>query len=522
MMNIKRFILLLILIISAKANAQILASDSLSRIINVRALALISDYERIIYFKHLQDTSDFYNLFHNKKALVFNDVMPDNNLSQKINIFQYSKLIRKYYSDTSFLKIVVSPYEIGPVILENKSSAYVSIMALKKVNSMARNGLLYIDTFKVRFDIIVDLDSSLYKIQTIESVERRGEYLQVYPQTKGFRYKVNMPNDTIYANGKLYPINQYGYTMLKDVYKTHEYLFVPYHNEVLFKQYRIPDNIPFIRNKLDLKKDKNIVKINFWKWMTFADFQYHFIPNGASPIKPIGDTLGINPINNGSFSNYLTVNLVRRVNKKGYFSLKFGGGVDVFNYQLNLASQINTYPAVDPDGDPYLRINRVFNIKETHNIIYITAPLVLQKGFTFGKNSVYAQAAYYFMLNFSSVYNLDAQATYSGFYDYLFNLTISENGVYDFGTYDFKLRNLPLLAKPMLSTYSIGLGYNRQFSRWMYLDIGLNYRAGTDYMFTENKKTLSDSKNGINSLVNLTNQFKIEYVNMNIGLSIKI
>src|SRR5574343_50419 len=110
MMNIKRFILLLILIISAKANAQILASDSLSRIINVRALALISDYERIIYFKHLQDTSDFCNLFHNKKALVFNDVMPDNNLSQKINIFQYSKLIRKYYSDNSFLKIVVSPY----------------------------------------------------------------------------------------------------------------------------------------------------------------------------------------------------------------------------------------------------------------------------------------------------------------------------------------------------------------------------------------------------------------------------
>lgn len=521
-MNLRRLFILLFIISTSNGYAQILANDSLSRIINTRALSLISEYESIASLRNPIDTSSFFNLFNTKEAQIFNDIMPDNNLSKKVNLRNYYSLIRTYYNDTSYFSVAVSPYEIGPVTLEGKSTAYVSVLARKKVNSIAKNGLVYTDTFNIRFDIQVELVGNKYSINTIECITRRGEYLQVYPQYRGFNFTKQMPRDTIIVNDKIYPVNEFGYILLKDVYNTHEFLFVPYHNKVMFKYYRVPDNIPFIRNKLELKKDKNIVKINFWKWMTFADVQYHFIPNGASPIKPEGDTLGINPVNKGSFSNFITVNLVRRITPNGYFSVKFGGGIDVFNYQLNLASQINTYPAVDPDGDPYLRINKVFNIQETHNLIYITSPLVFQKGFTLGKNSVYLQAAYYFMLKFSSSYNLDAQATYAGFYDYLFNLTISENGVYDFGTFDFKLRNLPLVAKSLLTNYSVGIGYNRQFSRWAYLDIGLNYRAGGGYMFDENNKALSDSKKGINSLTNLTNKFKIEYVNMNIGLSIKI
>ena len=522
MMNVKRFIILLILFFSANAQAQLLANDSLSRIVNVRALSLISNYEKAIRFTNQKDTAQFYKLFHTKNASLFNDVMPDNNLSEKVSINKYLKLMRRYYADTSFKSIQVSPYEIGPVIVERSNIAYLSILATKKVNSVTRSGLVYIDTFKVRFDIVVDLDSNVYEIQTIESIERRGDYLQVYPQIRGFLHKENMPNDTIYANDKIYPVNKFGYTLIKDVFNDQEFLFVPYHNEVLFKNYRVRNNIPFNRGTVDLKRDRNIAKIKFWKWMCFADFQYSFIPNGSAPVKIIGDTLGINPINKGSFSNYLTLNLIRRVSKRGYFSLKIGGGVDVFNYQLNLASQINSYPAIDPDGDPYLRINRVFNIKETHNLVYLTAPIIIQKGFTFGKNSIYAQASYALMMKYSSGYNLDAQATYAGFYEYLFNLTISENGVYDFGTYDFKLRNLLLAPKHNISTYSLGIGYNRQFSRKVNLDIGLNYRSSSDILFKEDIKTLSDSKNGINSLINLNNKFKIEYVNMSIGLSVKI
>lgn len=510
------------MIASIASNAQIVASDSLSRVINIKALELISKYERVIKFNSRSNFDAFAGLFHSSKTLLFNDVMPENQLKQKVTPEEYLKLIRKYYSDTSFLSVEVTPYEIGIVTLEGNDIANVSILAKKKITSVTKSGLYYIDTFSVRFDIIYEISIKKFSIMELANIVRRESYLQVYSQYRGFFNKRILSNDSIIVNDKIYRVENNGYTLIKDVTKSSEFLVLPYHNPVLFKMYRVPDNIPFVRNKLDVERDKNIVKINFWKWMVFADVQYHFIPNGASPIKPDGDTLGINPVNNGSFSNYIMFNLARRTTPKGYFTVKFGGGADVFNYQLNLANQVNTYQAIDPDGDPYLRINKVYNIQEKHNLVYATAPLILEKGFTFGKNSVYVQAAYYLMLRYSSTYSLDADAAYSGYYDYLFGLTISENGIYDFGVYDFKLRALPLVVDNFVSSYSVGVGYSRQISRIVYLNMGFNYRDSNAYLFLEDKKNLSDSKNGINSLTNLNNKFKIQYFNMNIGINVKI
>lgn len=521
-MKLKFIFLFLLMIISCLSNAQIFASDSLSRVINIKAIELLSKYESAVKFNSRSKFVEFTGLFYSPNTLIFNDVMPENQLKQKVTPDEYLRLIRSHYADTSFYSVEISPYEIGIVTLEGNDIANVSILAKKKVSSVAKNGLIYVDTFSIRVDVIYEIPAKKFSIFDIACIERRESYMQVYAQYRGLFNKKMLTNDTIWVNDKIFRVEKNGYTLLKNVTKSSEFLFIPFHHPVMFKMYRVPDNIPFVRNKLDLEKDKNIVKVNFWKWMVFADFQYHFIPNGASPIKPDGDTLGINPINNGSFSNYLMINLVRRTTPKGYFSLKFGGGADVFNYQLNLASQETSYQDIDPDGDPYLRINRVYNIKERHNIVYATAPLVLEKGFTFGKNSVYIQGAYYFMMKYSSGYSLDADAAYSGYYDYLFGLTISENGIYDFGVYDFKLRALPLVVDNLITSYSLGVGYTRQLSRTVYLDLGMNYRGSNTYLFLEDNKRLSDSRNGINSLTNLNNKYRIQYFNMNIGISVKI
>ena len=521
-MKLKYYFIVLLMCISSYSNAQIVPSDSTSRVINAHSLQLISQYEDAMQFSKKSNFDDFLKLFHANNTLVFNDVMPHNKLQEKVTPSDYVQLIKKYYTDTSFVSVTVEPYEVGVVTFEGNDVANLSILAYKYVNSIARSGIYYTDTFNVRFDIIYDFDTQSYEIVNIASVDRRDSYMQVYPQYRGFLNKSNLKNDSIYVNGVMFPVNPLGYTQLKNVNLKSEFLFVPYHKDVMFKMYRVPDNIPIIKNKLDLKKDKNLVKINFWKWMVFVDFQYHFIPDGSSPIKTINDTLGVNTMNQGSFSNFIMLNITRRVSNKGYWAVKFGGGADVFNYQLNLASQHSKYLAIDPDGDSYLRINKVFNIRETHNLVYATAPFILQKGFTFGKNSVYIQAIYYLMLKYSSKYNMDAKATYSGFYEQLFNLTISENGIYDFGTYDFKLRGISLMPKSMVSSYGIGIGYNRQLSRKAYFDFGLNYRTSNTYLFQEDPKRLSDSYLGLNSLTNLNHQLKIEYVNMNFGLSIKL
>lgn len=521
-MKLKNYFIVLFILFTSNSYSQIFANDSVTRVVNIKALNLITDYENAISFKTKANFENFKSLFNNSSTLIFNDIMPHNKLDERVNPSEYISILKKYYSSTSFIEVKVSPYEVGAVTHEGPDLLNVSVFAKKYVSSISLTGLYYIDTFNVRFDIIYDLAENRIVINDIASIERNGIYAQVFSRYRGLFYNYKLKSDTILVNDIQYALDTNGYTLLKDIYYRNEYLFVPLNKQVLFDTYKFKPNIPLFKNRLNLKKDKNIVKVNFWRWLVFADFQYTFIPSSTAPIKIDDDKYGINPVNTGTFSNYFMFNIIRRVSPKGFFALKFGFGADFFNYQLNLNSYINSYPSVDPDGDPYLRINKVYNIQERHNSIYLTAPLTIQKGFSFGKNSIYLQASYYLMSKYSSSYNMDAKATYSGYYDYLFNLTISENGVYDFGTYNFKLRALPTETNNFIKSYSLGIGYNRQLTRTIYFDFGLNYRTSSDYLFIENIKTLSESRNGINSLLNLNNKLRIDYVNLNFGLSIKI
>lgn len=522
MMKGRCLFIVLFFVFASNANAQIFANDSVTRVVNIKALDLIAKYEKTILFKNKKQLEEFKSFFANPSTLLFNDIMPHNKLEERVNPENYITTLKTYYSENAFLSIDVSPYEIGAVTYEGTDLLNVSVFAKKMVASISKSGLNYTDTFNIRFDILYDFAENKLSFTNIASIERNGLYAQVFSRYRGVFHNLKLKSDTILVNNNQYLVDTNGYSLLKDVRYRNEYLFVPFQKQVLFDTYKFKADIPVFKNRLNLKKDKNIVKVNFWRWLVFADFQYTFIPNASAPIKIDDDKYGINAVNKGSFSNYFMFNIIRRVSPKGFFAVKFGLGADFFNYQLNLNSYVNSYAAIDPDGDPYLRINKVYNIQEKYNSIYLTAPFTIQKGFSFGKNSIYVQASYYLMSKYSSSYNLDAKATYSGFYDYLFNLTISENGVYDFGTYDFKLRALPTETKNSIKSYSVGLGYNRQLSRTIYFDIGLNYRTSTDYLFIENIKTLSESRNGINSLVNLNNKLRIDYVNLNFGLSIKI
>lgn len=515
----KIFIFFIFLFALKIADAQYLANDSLSRLINVKALDLIAKYEDCLKFNKPIKRKNFSSFFHSS-ARMMNDVMPENTLQDKILPSEYIQLINKYYADTGVKHLVLNTYDISAVTVEDEYAS-LSMLVKKYTETVTRQNVQYIDTFYQKYEIIYLFSTNECKIYDISTAEKREKYIQIYPQYKGIFKTTPLPNDTILISGKVFPVNKEGYVLLKNINISNEFLFQPYKKPVYYKTYRVPDNIPIRKNKFD-KKDKNIVKINFWNWMAYADFRYHFIFNGESPVKLESDTFGINIMNNGSFSNYLMLNLVRRVSEKGYWSIKIGGGADVYTYTSYLLNNVSTYPAVDPDGDPYLRINRVYNIKEKHNLTYLTAPFVVEKGFTFGRNSFYANVSYYLMLNYAATYNQDAEALYAGYYDYLFNLVIQENGVYDFGAYQFEIRNQPLVVDRMVMAYGFGLGYCRQITRKTYIDLAFNYRKSLGYLFLENKLNLSDTYTSINTLNNLNNKYALNYMNISLGLSIKL
>jgi hypothetical protein len=126
------------------------------------------------------------------------------------------------------------------------------------------------------------------------------------------------------------------------------------------------------------------------------------------------------------------------------------------------------------------------------------------------------------MLNYSASYNQDADALYAGYYDYLFNLTIQENGIYDFGSYKFEIRNSPLVVDPLVMSYGFGIGYKRQITRKTYFDIAVNYRKSIGTLFLESGLNLSDNSKAINTLNKLNHQYMVNFMNLGFGLSIKL
>jgi hypothetical protein len=211
-----------------------------------------------------------------------------------------------------------------------------------------------------------------------------------------------------------------------------------------------------------------------------------------------------------------------RNSNAGNWQIKFGAGFDIFNYDLYMPKYIDSYPEVDPDGDAYLRIIELNNLHEFNSLTYLTFPIILQKGFTFNKSTISVNAAYYFMMSYAGTYLSKTKAQYSGFYDYLFNLTISENGVYDFGAYNLRAIAIPLLTNSNLNAFGFGLEYSYSLSRFISINSGFNYRKSIDYLFQSNKSSLSKTSNELKSVSNISNTFQIRYTSMYFGLTIKI
>ena len=122
----------------------------------------------------------------------------------------------------------------------------------------------------------------------------------------------------------------------------------------------------------------------------------------------------------------------------------------------------------------------------------------------------------------SSFFNSTANATYAGFYPDFFNVTISENGVYDFGNYKNIEGTGNLNFKKNLICYYGELGISKIINRRLSVICSANYLISKDVIFNENKMELSTDYKNLNSISNLSNQYYIKSIFINLGLSIKI
>lgn len=518
-MRYRIIVLFLLFFHSYYLSAQVNNYDSLSSIVYKNAYQLIDDYELISHFKSDSDYTRFHKLFRNNNCMIFNDIMPDNNLNQKISIKEYTYLAKKYYSKRMGVSII--PYDKSSISFDRDNYGSFVFHAQKIIDAYTRQGIHYNDTFNIRIEIFFNHYLNKYWIADIHSLEKNEKYIVVQPFVKSLFYSKNIANDTVITTaGDKYAVEPNGYFLIKDVSPSKEFVFIPQSNQVLFKRYRSPVYLSIIKKKNNI--DNNLVPINFWKWTFNADFSTEFGILKNSPISIADNRYNINVINRLSISNKILVSLMYRNSNAGNWKFKFGAGFDIFNYDLYLPKYVNSFAAVDPDGDPYLRIIELTNLHEFNSLTYLTFPLIIQKGFTINKNTISVNLAYYFMKSFAGSYLASSEAQYSGYYDYLFNLLISENGVYDFGAYNVRTIATPFVPNSFVNAFGFGVEYSYNLNRFISINTGFNYRKSIDYLFQSNNSSLSRTSNELNSISTISNTFQIKYTSMFFGLTIKI
>jgi hypothetical protein len=516
-MNRKFFISIFFLFaIANSVYAQEISKDYYIRKINLRALDLLNDYQNYCNCASEESITYFKNLFSDSAVLVANDILPDNNLNEKINLEDYVFLINKYYSQE--ISYTVIPIAISPITYISTFNGSVNIDAIKIISGNTKKQFNYNDTLKLKFSIVFNYLNKSYKISDINQLENKGKYCIISANKKTPFSLTPIVSDTLILNNSKIALDERGYYIYKNLSDKDQIV-------IRTNDINIPGEKRINATDIGLKPnqvDKNIVAVNFK--IPFLTIQpvYKFIPFKASPLKYVGSEFNFSLLNNYSYSGGIRIGFLIKNSSKGYFQIKTG--VHLFNYDYNISLNefSKTVLAVDADQGAYIRTNFLTGITEKNSLQQLAIPLVFEKGFNINKNNlIYLCAGGYLIPSSTLKYDGSAQALYKGNYKDLYNITISENGVYDFGTFQISSQKTIKTSTPEFSIEA-ATGYSRRINSRIMVNAGFSYYRSISLVFNNLKDNLSNDYSELNSLTNLSNQFILNFFTLDFGLTIKI
>lgn len=235
---------------------------------------------------------------------------------------------------------------------------------------------------------------------------------------------------------------------------------------------------PLIHYKMiQTEHDEKMVEI-------ISDTIKHYIGFGYT----VGNENVNAPINDMRFSNYNIIGGIQHgVYGKFYQQLSLEGpqrwGMEVSlmyknSWSVATADYNEQYNAIDPDEGHYERIIAGKSYKETIKRHIIELPVTLRYEYFLNKDfSAFAQAGASLVFDISRSAEATGVMSYSGYYDWLFNVTLSQNGIYDFGTFPLNQTTSDLGLKRFMigSLLSVGACYYFR-NNWM-IEMAFNYRG---------------------------------------------
>jgi hypothetical protein len=536
--------ILLLFFIPLAVIAQDMREDARHQQIIISVLQQINEYESASSFANERRITQFQDLFVNLNTQIINDIPAMGSYESRISVEQYIKNMRVYYSR---IGVDIDIHEISKINFIDDNKGDLSVFLTKKVYgenakhkidvSEKYEGKMetfseyvnYEDEFEL--EVKFQFNNKSVLISDIILTKPKGKLLVIAPHWKRLSNRINgklNPKDemNLIVDGKEIQLPGYYYS-IRDV------------NSFTNIQIKSNDNTLIGGGKISLKTYENtdeshLYKLPFTK--TIGDFSAFVLLSQAFPkINSNIYNANITSQSSNSFgaslSYEITDLLKKNISKKQKQRLKnstiyIKASVvrDNLDYQLNTPSYTESYASIDPDGGNYLRtlllenyteqqlvemqtvfgqLELRFKRKLTDKLIVIVAPAI-------GMGQVTVNSA---------TFANSADATYSGYYDDLFGITIAENGVYDFGDYSLSQTG-NLESNTDVNTLLVDLGLLIKRGDRLMANVGISYTKYQSNIFSIGTSRISENFNELNTMNNLID-VNMDHISLKLGLSYK-
>ena len=465
------------------------------------------------YFNHFQDDNIYDKLKLNEENFNLNyssiNLIPNTRNYNNANDVFYNSYdtIKKIQSvHTRYMTFEFHPKRLTLINAIQTSIKY-SYEGIGIINCIDKNGFIIRDSLELNFTIIFNLLSQEFKIESLVSSENLPYYILLL---NGERGKNKSPlNISIYANNKLLnPLENNGYVELykfNDKYALKVYsdtlikLSTNDENYTVFNKIRIQGTMSNVLNKsneFNELKIRKIIEVDIGHEIGKRNFK---IDNKSS-------------VNANYSMSLCAVNVPIKRSEKFNFSLNLG----YFDFNLSNiyqnVSYVEHYNHVDQDGDSFIGKNIFSSYKEDRNYNITGPTLGINFRYLIGKNT-YIESTNNIHVGLNTSVSITQvceylrKGTYSGS---LYNVQISENGIYNFGYHYVNHTEHLFNFEPSMSSINSTLGLGYKLSKNAHLAMGCSLHQVKNNSFESNGFLFNDDLSLQGSLFNMNvNKFII-------------
>jgi len=531
--------LILLLFIPFAVFAQDNTEDAKHQEIIMSVLQQINEYESASSFANERRITQFQDLFVDLNTQVVNDIPAIGDYDTRISIEDYISKMRKYYSR---IGVDIDIHEISKINFIDDNKGDLSVFLTKKVYgenakhkievSERYEGKMetfseyvnYEDEFEL--EVKFEFNNGSVLISDIILAEPKGKLLVLAPHSKkGFMGKKLTPVDEIkiVKDGVEIQLSGYFYSIPNVTNKTK--ISISSGDETLIGSKNISLKT---YNNTD---ETHMFKLPFTK--TMGDVQvFGLLPTSFISINSNSYNAQESNLSSTSYGLSLSYNLddvfwkTLDAKKKKKMSLYVKGGLikDNFDYELSIPTSTETYADIDSDGGNYVRTVLLENFSENQIVDMQTMFLGLEARlfpFPVGKWDGIGSISVgmgQVTVN-SATYSNSADATYSGYYEDLFGITMAENGVYDFGNFNVSQTgdlDYNTNVQTLLADVS---GMLKVTDRWV-ISGGIMYTKYQTNIFNLGTARVSHDSNELNSINNLID-VDMSHISLKVGASYK-